>query len=198
VESMTEQEARRRQQARFERLAQVVVEPLHRYLLRRTSADLAEDVLSDTMLVLWRRIDEVPGFGTTSMPASASDPDPDDVLPWCYGVARGCLANAGRADGRRRRLVERLIRTQQHLPAVAPDHSDLHAALDALGALDREVVRLWAWEGLAPRQIAEVTGLTSNAVSIRLHRAKTKLAAQLRRKDAGRPGHKTDEGRSSQ
>ena len=203
MESMTEQEARRAQRARFERLAHVVVEPLHRYLLRRTSADLVEDILAETMLVLWRRIDDVPGVGTGSVPGPASDPasdpDPDDVLPWCYGVARGCLSNARRADGRRLRLVERLIRTHEQQPPTGPaDHSDLHAALDSLGALDREVVQLWAWEGLAPRQIADVTGMTSNAVSIRLHRAKKRLAAQLGRKDAERAGHKRDEGRSSQ
>jgi RNA polymerase sigma-70 factor (ECF subfamily) len=192
VESKTEQEARERRRARFERLAHVVAEPLHRFLLRRTSADLVEDILADTMLVLWRRIDAVPGLGD-------SPPEPDDVLPWCYGVARGCLANARRADGRRLRLVERLIRTQEARPATGDaDHSELHAALDTLAALDREVLQLWAWEGLAPRQIADATGMTSNAVSIRLHRAKKKLAAQLGRKDAERSGHKRVEGRSSQ
>jgi RNA polymerase sigma-70 factor (ECF subfamily) len=190
---MTEQEARRMRRARFERLAHVVVEPLHRYLLRRASADLVEDILSETMLVLWRRIDDVPGLGRDSV----TGPDPDDVLPWCYGVARGCLANARRADGRRLRLVERLIRTHERAPAGAADHSDLYAALDGLTEQEREVVRLWAWEGLAPRQIAEATGLTSNAVSIRLHRAKKRLAAQLGRKEAGRSGHRSDEGRSS-
>ena len=192
MESLTEQEMRQEQRARFERLAQVVAGSLHRYLLRRADAGLAEDVLSETMLVLWRRIDDVPGLGTGSVP------DPGEVLPWCYGVARGCLANARRAEGRRLRLLERLVRTQRQLPAGAADHSGLHAALGALGELDREVVRLWAWEGLAPRQIAEVTGLTSNAVSIRLNRVKKKLAAQLGRKDAGGPGHMTGEGRSSQ
>src|SRR4051794_28813837 len=87
----TEQEARQRQQARFERLAHVVAEPLHRYLLRRAHADTVEDILSETMLVLWRRLDDVPGLGSDAIPRS------DDVLPWCYGVARGCLANARRA-----------------------------------------------------------------------------------------------------
>lgn len=194
MESMTEQETRRVRQARFEGLAHVVAEPLHRYLLRRTNPDMIEDILSETMLVLWRRIDDVPGLGTGTMV------DPDDVLPWCYGVARGCLANARRADGRRLRLVERLIQTQQRPAAMAADHSDLYAALDGLEELDREMVRLWGWEGLAPRQIAEVTGLTSNAVSIRLHRAKKKLAAQMQltRKNTERLGHKPDEGRSSQ
>ncbi|XUL94214.1 RNA polymerase sigma factor [Streptomyces galilaeus] len=189
---MTEQETRRMRRARFEGLARVVVEPLHRYLLRRASTETAEDVLSETLLVLWRRLDDVPGLGDDVTP------DPDDVLPWCYGVARGCLANARRADGRRLRLVERLIRTQQRAPEEAAEHSELHAALASLGAADREVVRLWAWEGLAPRQIAEATGSTPNAVSIRLHRAKARLAAELGRKNGARPGHKSDEGRSGQ
>ncbi|MFJ5260818.1 RNA polymerase sigma factor [Streptomyces sp. NPDC088387] len=191
---MTEEESRHRQRARFEALAHVVAEPLHRYLLRRTGADAVEDVLAEAMLVLWRRIDDVPGLAA----APASPPDPDDVLPWCYGVARGCLANARRADGRRLRLMERLIRTQDRQPPGGDDHSDLHAALAALGSLDREVVRLWAWEGLTPRQIAEATGLSPNAVSIRLHRAKKRLAEQLGRKTNEPSGHKRDEGRSSQ
>lgn len=197
MESMTEQETRRRRQTRFERLAHVVAEPLHRYLLRRAHADTAEDVLSETLLVLWRRIDDVPGLGADAAP------DPDDVLPWCYGVARGCLANAHRADGRRLRLLDRLMRTRPQQPADTADHSDLHAALGELGELDREVVRLWAWEELAPRQIAEVTGLTANAVSMRLHRAKKKLSTRLRtgrtgRGNTARSGHGTDEAGSGQ
>ena len=191
---MTEQETRRQRRARFEGLAHVVTEPLHRYLLRRTAPDMVEDVLSETMLVLWRRIDHVPGLRNGSLP------DRDEVLPWCYGVARGCLANARRAHGRRLRLVDRLMSVQQAPVPVVTDHSDLHAALDALGELDREVIRLWAWEELAPRQIAEATGMTSNAVSVRLHRAKKKIAEQLqsRRKNAERAGHKMSEGRSGQ
>ncbi|MGW1209980.1 RNA polymerase sigma factor [Streptomyces sp. NPDC002499] len=191
---MTEQETRRLRRARFEGLAHVVTQPLHRYLLRRTAPDMVEDVLSETMLVLWRRVDHVPGLRDGSLP------ERDEVLPWCYGVARGCLANARRADGRRVRLVERLMSVQQAPVSVVTDHSDLHAALSALGELDREVIRLWAWEELAPRQIAEATGMTSNAVSMRLHRAKKKIAEQLQsgRKNAERAGHKMSEGRSGQ
>lgn len=191
VESMTEQGTTRDPEARFQALAQVVVEPLYRYLVRRAEVDVVDDVLSETLLVLWRRLDDVPGLGAG--PAV----DPDDVLPWCYGVARGCLANARRADRRRLRLVERLTRTREALPTAPADHTDLHAALDKLGALDREVVLLWAWEELTPRQIAEVTGMTSNAVSIRLHRAKKKLAGLLERKNSAPAGHETSEGRSS-
>jgi RNA polymerase sigma-70 factor (ECF subfamily) len=173
--------------ARFEALVHTVAEPLRKFLVRRTDADTADEVLADTLLVLWRRVDELP------MAAPQQPISPDEVLPWCYGVARGCLANAQRSARRRARLRERLARMSRPLPADTTDHSGLYQALKTLRALDREVVLLWAWEELAPRQIAQVTGLTPNAVSIRLHRAKRRLAAQLGRKSELVGGQETDE-----
>ena len=191
MESMLELEHARAREARFNALARAVAEPLHRYLLRRADADAVDDILAETMLVLWRRLEDVPGLGKGPVT------DLDGVLPWCYGVARGCLSNARRAEGRRLRLVERLTRTAPPPMPGEADHPELHAALGTLGALDREVVLLWAWEGLTPREIAEVTGLTPNAVSIRLHRAKKKLAALLDRKNDDMAGHEMGEGRSN-
>lgn len=187
--------AARDQRARFEALARTVTEPLHRYLLRRAEPDQVDDVLSETLLVLWRRIEDVPG-----LEASEHLPDPDAVLPWCYGVARGCLANARRADRRRRSLLERLSTWRMESgPTESPeqadtDHTELQEALAHLRPLDREIVLLWAYEELTPSRIAEVTGLSANAVSIRLHRAKKKLAARLERKAGAPPGHETTEG----
>ncbi|WP_405770756.1 RNA polymerase sigma factor [Streptomyces sp. NBC_01538] len=192
---MTEKRAARDQRARFEALARVVTVPLHRYLLRRADPDQVDDILSETLLVLWRRIGDVPGLDPERIP----EPDPDAVLPWCYGVARGCLANARRADRRRRSLLERLTWTAAGAARETgdADHTALHAALAQLRALDREIVQLWAYEELTPSRIAEVTGLSANAVSIRLHRAKKKLAARLERKTGARPGHETDEGQGT-
>jgi RNA polymerase sigma-70 factor (ECF subfamily) len=74
---------------------------------------------------------------------------------------------------------------------VVPADAELIAALDALSADDRELVRLWAWEQLAPRELAVVLGISANAASIRLHRATQRLAQRL---DAGKndrsTGHK--------
>ena len=148
---------------RFERLATEVLGPLQRYLRRRT--DEADDVLADVLLVLWRRLDEVP----------------EPALPWCYGVARGCLSNHRRAEQRRLRLVRRLA--AEPVPIV-DDDPDLTEALEALRPHDREVLRLWAWEQLAPREIAVVLGISPNAASIRLHRATKRLRAQLVAADA--------------
>ena len=66
----------------------------------------------------------------------------------------------------------------------------LNAALGELRPADRELLRLWAWEQLAPREIAVVLGITPNAASIRLHRATRKLRDRLQeRKDGGPDGH---------
>ena len=161
--------ARRR---RFERVVAEVYEPLQRYLLRRTDRASADDVLGDVLLVLWRRLDDVPD---------------EAPLPWAYAVARRCLANARRSADRQERLVERLAAQR---PAGEPEDEPLTAALAALAEDDRELLRLWAWEQLAPREIATVLGTSANAVSIRLHRAKKRLRNLMTGgKDLGAPGH---------
>ena len=173
-------------QQRFTALAHDVGPALRRYVVRRTDPDSVDDVLSDAFLVLWRRLDDVPR---------------DDPLPWCYGVARGCLANSRRASLRRERLAVRLTSVRHD---EAPDAADVHEALARLSEQDRELVRLWAWEQLQPHEIATVLAITPNAVSIRLHRARRKLAELLddvrkedvRKTDAA-PGQEQGEERRS-
>lgn len=166
---------------RFEQLAAEVSGPLHRYVARRVAPEDVDDVLADVTLVLWRRLDEVP------MPSAAG------ALPWCYGVARRVVANHRRGALRRLHLLER-VRREPVPPAGDEEFPEVHVALARLGDLDREVVRLWAWEQLEPREIATVLGTTPNAVSIRLHRARRRLAGLLR-KDGVPAGHEPpDEG----
>lgn len=159
---------------RFRELSGEVSRPLHAYVARRVAPADVDDVLAEVSLVLWRRLEEVP----------------EAPLPWCYGVARRQIANHRRAERRRLRLAERVRTLEAPYSATVedPDHADVHAALGTLRELDREVVMLWAWEQLQPREIAEVTGLTPNAVSIRLHRARNRLEEELR-KDRPGAGH---------
>jgi RNA polymerase sigma-70 factor (ECF subfamily) len=162
---------------RFERVFAEVYGPLQRYVRRRAGAAVVDDVVADTMLVLWRRLDTVPA---------------DAELAWCYGAARRCLANHRRADERRDRLATRVATHATVAGDVAVESDpELTAALEDLSADDRELVRLWAWEQLAPRELAVVFGITPNAASIRLHRAKQRLAERLDgRKNDGSTGHK--------
>jgi RNA polymerase sigma-70 factor (ECF subfamily) len=61
------------------------------------------------------------------------------------------------------------------------DGDAVRFALARLRPDDAEVLRLWAWEDLAPSDIATVLDVTPNAVSIRLHRARQRLAEELRK-----------------
>jgi len=161
--------------ARFEALAAEVVEPVRRFLARRTDPDTAEDVLAETLLVCWRRLDHVP----------------EHALPWVYGVARNCLSNIQRGERRQVRLAARI--TVVDRPDEAAREADepderVTAALAALRTEEAELLRLWAWEQLGPAEIAAVLGVTPNAVSIRLHRARGRFVEELR-KIGGAAGH---------
>ena len=162
---------------RFETVAREVIEPVRRFLARRSDPDTADDVLSETLLVLWRRLDDVP----------------EHALPWAYGVARGCLQNAQRSRRRQDRVTAKLTSQPVDPPRGDPDPR-LAEAMDRLPDRDRELLRLWAWEQLTPAEIAAVLDTTSNAISIRLHRAKGKLVEQLRKSEPA-AGHGGAEGR---
>ena len=175
---------------RFELLVAELHAPLLAYLVRRTDRQTAADVLADVLLVLWRRRDEIP---------------PDAALPWSYGVARRCLANARRGANRREALVARLVIVDPPRPVDGPEAADvvddgaLRDAMSRLTPPEAEALTLWAWEGLAPAEIAVALGVTPNAVSIRLHRAKIHLREWLEFHDRKeRDGSRTGTGRGEE
>jgi len=170
--------------ARFEALAAEVVEPVRRFLARRTDPDTAEDVLAETLLVCWRRLDQVP----------------EHALPWAYGVARNCLANIQRGDRRQVRLAARISVVdppEEATREVEEPDERVTAALAAMRPEEAELLRLWAWEQLGPGEIATVLGITPNAVSIRLHRARGKFVDELRKIDGGAGHEGVREGRDT-
>ena len=167
-------DARRHQ---FEAVFAEVYEPVQRYVRRRVDPDSVDDVVAETMLTVWRRLDDVPTAA---------------VLPWVYGVARRQIANHRRSALRRLRLAQRVEREPTDLPGSdGPLDTELHVALALLEEADRELLQLWAWEQLEPAEMAVVLGVTPNAISIRLHRAKAKLGEKLEkaRKNEVLSGH---------
>ncbi|MEV6286870.1 RNA polymerase sigma factor [Kribbella sp. NPDC051770] len=155
---------------RFRELFDNEFRPLLGYALRRVgSPDDAADVVAESMLVAWRRIDEVPVDGTARL--------------WLYGVARRVVANHRRGELRRDRLAGRL---RQHLVEALPDHAELtgsaaviRQAMAGLNDDDRELLMLTAWDGLEPREAAIVLGVPARTVRTRLHRARSRLRKSL-------------------
>ena len=163
--------------AQFQSIADEVFEPLQRFLRRRATPADADDAFSETLLVMWRRLDDIPS---------------DAALPWAYGVAHRVLANQHRGTRRRQALEDRLtvyaIPHPTGDPAEGYDHPEVAEAMRRLPEPDREVLVLWAWEDLEPRDIAVVLGTTVNAATLRLSRARKKIARPLRQNQTT-PGH---------
>lgn len=136
------------------------------YAVRRVAdpADAA-DVVAETYLVAWRRLDDVPGG--------------DEARPWLFGVARRVLANHYRGERRRLALADRLRDAlHESVPVAAPDAHEpslVERAVERLGDDDRELLRLVAWEELAREEIAVAMGLSRATVRVRLHRARARL-----------------------
>lgn len=139
------------------------------YVLRRTdSPDDAADVLAETFLVAWRRLDEAPTGDVSRL--------------WLYGVARRVLANQRRGLRRRTELSHRVrdeLAGRLPLQAASGEGTPFAAAFRSLSDDDREVLALHGWEGLDAGEIAEVLGSSRNAARIRLHRARGRLRAAL-------------------
>ncbi len=155
------------------------------YVLRRTeNSDDAADVIAETFLTAWRRLDDLPYGGEARL--------------WLYGVARRVLANHHRGERRRTALADRLradLAAACWPPEYTGELAEITAAFRGLPAADRELLALAAWEGLDAGQIATVLGCSRNAVRIRQHRARRRFADQLDRYRAGtRPagGHVTN------
>jgi RNA polymerase sigma-70 factor (ECF subfamily) len=134
------------------------------YALRRTSRDDAADVVAETFLVAWRRLDDV---------------DEGSALPWLYAVARNVLLSQRRATRRQQAIAERVA---AGLPEAGELPSGQPRVLDALAALseaEREVLMLAAWEELSSREAARVLNCSATAYRIRLHRARRRLRERL-------------------
>jgi RNA polymerase sigma-70 factor (ECF subfamily) len=145
------------------------------YALRRANRATAEDVVAETFVIAWRRMDDVP----------------DPPLPWLLSVARRVLANLRRGERRRSALLDRLRREPATSVQPAPgEHGQVLTALASLGESDREALLLHAWEGLDHAGAGTVMGCSSAAFAVRLHRARQRFAralADLDRVEASAP-----------
>ena len=155
---------------RFRAIYERQVDAILGFTLRRmASTTEAADVTAETLLVAWRRLNDIPL-------------DAGERL-WLYRVASNVMANAHRSEVRRHRLAERFaeeLATSVATLEARPEPAVLVAlALDRLTAGDRELLRLSAWEELSPSEIALVLDLPTATVRTRLHRARERVRGHL-------------------
>jgi len=155
----------------FEQLFRDTRIDLLTYVLRRSrNAEDAADVLAETYLIAWQKLEKVPKG--------------DRARLWLFGVARNLLMKGASRRQSGNALVERLANELRSAdPARTPLEDErrdaLRGVLAALSVRDREILTMTAWEGLTPKQIARVMGTSANVVRVRLHRARARLKRQL-------------------
>jgi RNA polymerase sigma-70 factor, ECF subfamily len=138
------------------------------YLRHRTDQETAQEVLTETFVVAWRKLPRVP-------------PEPRG---WLYAVARRVLANHIRSQGRTAALMERLIAEYRMPPdggdvREAESRHDMLTLLATLPEQDREVLLLAGWYELSGPEAAQALGCSRAAYAVRLHRARRRLRTAL-------------------
>jgi RNA polymerase sigma-70 factor, ECF subfamily len=142
------------------------------YFTRRLEhAEDAADLLSDTLIVAWRKSRQLPS-------------DPTRARMWLYGVARNVLATHRRGSTRRNALAARLRDELAHRANDDTDHRNrdtVRSAVAQLNATDQEIVGLVYWEGFSLEQVARIMSMRPATVRSRHARARTRLRELLLR-----------------
>jgi RNA polymerase sigma-70 factor (ECF subfamily) len=160
--------------ARFSALFRANERAVRHYVVRRAWPEAVDDVVAETFLAAWRRLDGLPA----------------DPLPWLLTTARHCVLNHRRGALRGAALLERLA--AEPVPAAADEieraakRAAILRAFARLSEPERELVMLSDWDGLEPRRIAATLGVGSVELRARLYRARRKLRAALD-DELGRP-----------
>lgn len=166
---------------RAERVPQAFAEVFDRhagavesFLRRRLGTQAAEDALSDTFLIAFRR-------------RESFDHTWESARPWLLGIAARVAAKNRVAEARHWRAVEAsaargemtsgggIEETTGRLDAAAAIRA-LAPRIAALSAKERDTLFMYAWSDLAPEQIAQAMKVPVGTVWSRLHRIRRKLA----------------------
>jgi RNA polymerase sigma factor (sigma-70 family) len=161
-------------EARFEQLYNATYRKTLAYVLRRTqNATDAHDVVADTYLVAWRRLDEL---------MQVREPQ-----AWLYGVAYRTLGNLRRTGRRQDKLLSRAPLADANQNDLDPARSvevrdqleRVTLAIAQLPERDQEILRLIAYEGLDRAAIGIVLGINARLVGTLVYRARRRLEATL-------------------
>lgn len=144
------------------------------FVRRRVGSEAAEDVLSETFLVAFRR-------------RADFDSSWDTARPWLLGIAsrvlkkhradearqwRAAAASADREDTSHEGGIDSAVTRLDAAAAVR----ELAPRIAGLSARDRETLLLYAWGGLTQEEVAAALGIPVGTVGSRLNRIRRKLA----------------------
>lgn len=147
---------------------------LLRYAETHLDAMTAEDMVSETLLTIFRK----------DLPAPGTDAEMRRLRALGYRILAGLISNEYRSRRRRASLTDKLIQHGE-FPTTVQSHendialrTDVAAALSALTDADREVVLL-VQAGLTVEEMATILGCSAQAARKRRTRARARLRQVL-------------------
>lgn len=152
--------------ASFERAYIQYLPAVSGYLFRRVERQHVEDLAADVFAIAWRK---------RTLVAEGEE------LPWLYRIAANVVANHRRKQASGAAILT-MLRPADSAPSaedIVTADASLAAAWQKLRASERKVLALALVEDLAPAELAVALGVSVNAATIRVHRARTKLAQLL-------------------
>lgn len=157
----------------FFRVAERHFEEISRYLRRRVSREIADELAADV-------------FTTAFARRTSYDLGRDSALPWLYGIASNLLRNRLRHELRELEMLARvavdpLARSADPLDLVLRTGVEPALARGLLGLSpeERDVLLLYAWGDLSYDEIAAALDMPVGTVRSRLSRARAHIRASL-------------------
>lgn len=149
---------------RFDELFRTSAPRVRAHLRRHVEADAVDDLLTETYLVAWTRLDRVPA----------------NPLPWLFTVAHNMARRHWRSRRRADALWQAAVRDQWTEVQPSPEaavlgREDAIRALSACSDLERQALLLTAWDGLTAAEAATVAGCSTHAFTVRLGRARARF-----------------------
>lgn len=144
----------------------------------RIGRHAAEDVLSETFLVAFRR-------------RADFDTDVESAAPWLLGIASRLIRRHRALEAKHWRSFAASISQQEHSSLGGLDDAmsrvdaerevqSLRTRIAALAPKDRETLLLYAWQGLTYEEIAVALAVPVGTVRSRLNRVRTRLDSTRR------------------
>jgi len=144
-----------------------------KYCLRRTNtSEQAADIVSETFLITWKKIDVVP--------------EGKEAAYWLYSVARRVLANSYRKQANQEKLgnsLKEYLSTNEpkNFSDASVDKLVVDDALMKLDDAERELITLANWEGLKSREIGKILHNPAVTVRNKLTKIRKKLKIELQK-----------------
>ena len=146
----------------FEELFSAHASDVHRYVARRHVGNDVDDLVAEVFTLAWQKWNEIPD---------------DFELQWLYRTAWFVLANAHRKHSEIAIHTSEVQGFEADIADVVIEQAEMRRVWLEIPERDREILRLVAWEGLNPPEVAAVLGISLGGASSAISRARKNLAA---------------------